>query len=474
MGKLDFTKSLVYRWRYILGYALIAIGLVSVLLFVALYLPGGISSQEMQSVAKSGAISPTNLNSVAIIDLPYHLLQKLILKIFGVSILSIKLPSIILSSLSIVAITMLLKLWFKANIGILASLIAITTGQFLFIAQDGTPSIIYIFWAALLMLLATLISRQRKFRKILAFIFFIATALSLYTPLSIYTLLALTVAVLIHPHLRYLLKQIPRKEIILGSVLSAVLLVPLVISIFIDPGAILNLIGIPIKWPDLGNNFTMLGAEYLGFNKPSGSTIMTPFFELGSMLIILIGIYYTIKNRATAQSHIIISWAIFLLPIVILNPNLINITFLPLVLMLASGLRMLLNNWYSLFPRNPYARIGGLVPLTVLVAVLIFSGADRYIHGYRYDPNIASSFSQDLKLIPQDTKDILVSTQEFSFYATVAKYNKNLQVTTYPPSVGSFLATKNSKTSIAGYAIDKIITNSKTNDSDRFYLYKKI
>lgn len=473
MIKLDITEFLMYRWRYILGYSFIAIGLISVLIFAGLYLPGGISKLEMQSVVKSSSIDLAHIGSLAITNLPYHLFQQLSLALFGVSIISIKLPSIIIAFLATTGLAILLRLWFKPNVGILASLIAITTGQFLFIAQDGTPDIIYMFWAVWLMLLATLISRQKKFRRILAFVFFVFAALSLYTPLSIYILIALISAVLLHPHLRYLLKQLPKQEITVGVIITIFLLIPLIINIFKNPGTILTLIGIPSTWPHFQENLVMLSAQYLGFAKPSGSTIMTPFFELGSTLIILIGIYYVIKNKATAQSHIILFWVVCLIPVTILNPNLTNITFLPLVLLLASGLRMLLGHWYGLFPLNPYARIGGLIPLTILVAVLVYSGADRYIHGYRYDPNIVSSFSRDIKLMPKDTKNLMVADSEINFYKVVAKHNKNINIISTPKG-NTILTTRDSRISSTEYRIDKIITNPMNEQGDRFYLYKKI
>ena len=136
MFKSHITEYKIYRWRYWIGYGMIAIGLIAVLVFAGLYLPGGISNQEMQSVVQSDAVNVTNLQTLNAINIPYHLLQQAVLAVFGVSIMSIKIPSIILAFLSAVGIVLLLRRWFKPSVGVLASLIAITTGQFLFIAQD--------------------------------------------------------------------------------------------------------------------------------------------------------------------------------------------------------------------------------------------------------------------------------------------------------------------------------------------------
>jgi hypothetical protein len=156
-----------------------------------------------------------------------------------------------------------------------------------------------------------------------------------------------------------------------------------------------------------------------------------------------------------------------------LNPDFTSITFLPLVLLLSYGLSTLLDYWYGLFPRNPYARIGGLVPIIILVSVLVLSGADRYMYGYKYDPGIVPSFSVDLKLIPKDTKNIVVASDENAFYQVVASHDKKIVVTNAPIS-DTFLATRAAKQPFTGYEINRIITIPNYNQSDRFYLYKKI
>lgn len=473
MGKHSISELYLYRWRYWFGYGLVAVGLIAVLIFAGLYAPGGISGQEMQSVIKSSSINYTDFGTFTMTNLPYHVLQQSSLAIFGVSILSIKLPSIILAFLSAIGLILLLRNWFKPRIAVLASLIAITTGQFIFIAQDGTPGIMYLFWPVLLILLASIISRKpTRFRMFFKISFCIAAAVSLYNPLSIYVLIALVTAILLHPHLRFLIRQLSKPKIIIGMIVALALSIPLIVTIITTPNLGLTLLGVPTQWPDFGANFTALGAEYLGFIKPGGTTLMTPFFELGSMLIIAIGAYYMIRTRETAKSYVIGLWILCLIPFIILNPSFTSITFLPLVILLASGLNALLTKWYGLFPRNPYARIAGLIPVIILVAVLVTSGIDRYAYGYRYDPNIVPNFSNDLKLIPSDTKNLVVSDNELEFYRVVATHNKQLVISTTPTS-DTFLVSREANRSFKNYVIKQIIVSSNSNQSDRFYLYTK-
>lgn len=472
MSKLKITDYAIYRWRYWIGYGLIAAILISVLTFTGFFLTGGISEPEMQSVVISNSINFSNLNSLAITDLPYHTLQHISIMLFGVSVFSIKLPSLILAFISIIGAIILLRIWFKPSVSVLVALIAISTGQFLFMSQDGTANGMCLVWSVSLLLIASIISRTRRFRKSLIVIFAILAVLSLYTPLSAYMLIAFACAILFHPHLRYLVKQIPNVEIVAGTILSLILITPLAISIIKNPSLGLSLLGIPTKIPDLSANIALLGAQYLGFSKPGGSTVMTPFFELGSMLIIALGVYVVAKHHTSAKSYVIAIWSLMLVPIVIVNPNLAVVTLFPMVLLLAKGLNKFISYWYELFPLNPYARVGGLIPIIILVSVLVLSGMDRYIYGYRYDPQIVPSFSRDIRIIPKDTKYLMVSSDEMAFYKVVEIRNKKITVVTTPTG-DSFLATRKIKGQFSGYNLSKIITTYTKDNGDRFYLYTK-
>lgn len=474
MGKFVISESFLYKHRYLFGYGLIIIALIASLFLVGVYLPGGLSNQEMQSIVDANKVNITSvMNTSNIINLPYYFLQHLSILLFGVSIITIKLPSLFLALLSVIGMIIILRKWFKPRIGVLAMLIAITTGQFLFIAQDGTANILYLFWPVCLLLLATMVSFSKKLKWLYITALFVVSGLSLYTPLSIYLLITMLVVALLHPRLRYILKNTPRVPMIVGIILFAIIISPLANAVLTDINYGLILAGIPTSTPNFNSNLITLGAIYFGFSKPGGMSIMTPFFELGSMLIILIGVFNVIKTGVTAKNYIIISWTICLIPLIILNPNITTITFLPLVLLLATGLSATLNYWYKLFPNNPYARIGGLIPVIVLVSVLVYSGASRFVYGYEYDPDIVTNFSNDLELIPKNTKYILATNSETPFYQVIEKHNDGPKVINTPEGE-EFLSTRKAKSDFINYKIDKIVTSSFKDDSDRFYLYKKV
>jgi hypothetical protein len=483
MGK-QISDYTLYRWRYTLGYLLIGITVIGMLVVAGCFIPGGLSQAEIQSVVTSSALpfSLAAFDPSAIINLPYHVLQHLSLNLFGVSIISVKLPSLLLGLLSALGMLLLLRMWFRQNIAILTTILVITTGQFLFVAQSGTESIVYIFWTIWLFVAAMKVSRQAKWSGLWKIVLFSVAALSLYTPLSIYILLALISAVILHPHLRYIVRRLSKPKLMVAMLCALVLVAPLGYVVARHPSVGLTLLGVPTTRPDFQANILQLLHQYFDFVSPSSGIIMTPIYGLGSMILILLGVFRLVTTKYTARSYIIATWSILLLPVLVINPSFVSVTFVPVVLLMAMGITVLLTKWYRLFPRNPYARFAGLIPLIVLVGGMVFSGVDRYMYGYLYDPQTASNFSKDLRLANSQLGDktrgattFVVAESEVAFYSVIAHHHDTVTVATDLTQ-----ATPSAATVIMSHAAHKatdpipqrIVTDATSHDADRFYIYK--
>lgn len=485
MGK-KITDYLLYRWRYILGYIIIGMTIVSLLLLAGLYVPGGLTTPEMNSTVQSHSLSLKSIsafNPESVINLPYNLMQRISTEALGVTNFSIKLPSLILGLLSAFGMILLLQMWFRRNVAVLTTVLIITTGQFLFVAQNGTPSIVYIFWSVWLLVAAMMISRQAKFMGLWKIVLFSVAALSLYTPLSIYIIVALSSAVILHPHLRYLVRQLvkARLKVTIATVCALLVMTPLIYAIVKDPSVGMTLLGIPEIMPNIKANLYELLKQYFSFATPVAGIVMSPVYSLGSVVLIILGIIRLSTTNYTARSYIITAWALLLLPVLLINPNFSTITFVPAMLLMAMGINSILRSWYQLFPKNPYARIAGLLPLTILIGGMFVSGVSRYVYNYTYNPSTASYFSQDLNLVNAQLKTadrpaatLVTSDTERPFYEIVAEYHKNITVTSAksvgqtPMTIVSHSAYKASDFPVPNH----IITNARSNDADRFYIYK--
>lgn len=469
MSKFNLANSVFYRWRYWISYGLIALSVIGAVLFAWLLMPEGISNSEEASIVAASSLPLNELWHTASPNVPFHLLQHASLSALGSTLLGVKLPALILGLLTAIGMIFLLRRWFTPGIAILASIITIATGQFLFLMQQGSPAILYLFWPTLLLLFATLIANKARFGMAWKILLAITAALSLYTPLSIYVLIALLSAIGLHPHLRYTIRKIPKIQIAGGFALSALLLIPLLLTVIKHPSIGLTLLGIPSEFPNLLSNIQNIVNQYFGFMSLGNRSILLPVFGLSSLLLIIFGLYRIVRTNQTVQSYVILSWLIMLLPVLIINPIYISIMFVPMLLLLASGLEGILRRWYDLFPLNPYARVAGLIPLIILVGSMVLFGLERFAYGYRYAPDIARNFSNDISIIP-DTPKLVVADNEQEFYKAVATYRDDLTITTEYPMDGEYATTAAARNKES--TPSSIVTTGRTDEAARFYVYK--
>lgn len=480
MARLKLTDFYTYRFRYQIGYSLIILTFVSLLVVAGLYIPGGLSDSETKSFVQTAAMDLQDNETLAIPNMPFFAAQRISIDLFGSNTFAFKLPALICAFFTGIGAVLLLRRWFRPNIAVLSTVIMITTGQFLYVAQSGAANITFIMWSVWLLLIATMITTSVRHRMFWKLIFFIAMPLSLYTPMSIYLVLAIVSAGLLHPHVRYVLKKMSWQQLFVFLSVTTVVLLPLGYLVITHPSLIIELSGAPLAWPpNIYENLKVIFQQYFNFMNPSSGNLMTPVLDLGSMALIILGAWQLYKIRYTARSYTLTAWIIVLIPILILNPLYTTVLFVPLLLLLANGLSYLLRSWYEMFPHNPYARFVGVIPLTILVGGLVTSGLYRYFDGYRYDPETATTFSHDLSLynnevLKKGIKTIVVSPSQLEFYNAVARYNPDTDITVQvfaPDTPGEYAATKDAHTKIKSTP-ERIVTTDNYKDSDRFYIYK--
>ncbi len=488
MKRPTIANISIYKWRYALTYTAVAVSFVGILLLVSLVIPGGISGREMSSIATSSALSWQNFSAEMVINLPYYALQRAIIELFGVSVLTIKLATIIIAAFSGLGLVLLLKTWFRSNVALLTALMAFTIGPFLLSAQSGNPGILYIFWPVWILYTATMVSRRARFRLIWKISLLVLVAGSLYTPLSLYVLIALISAAVLHPHLRHIVRQLNKIWLAGAACFGLIAATPLIFAVVLQPALLLRLLGVQGAI-DIGASFSQLLSQYFNFFQPSAGIIMTPVYSLPIVLIALLGLYRMFVVRHTARSYILFAWILLLIPALYINPQLISVTFVPAVLLTGYGIDFIIRSWYGLFPKNPYARVVGLIPITILIVSLAVSGIDRFMYGYLYSATPPHIFSRDVTLLASELKSnstqgvtLAVTSSEYAFYEAFKTYNSELGISTIirvsqetkaTLDYQNMIVTNAAQTTAANYPTPfMILTDGANQDADRFYLYK--
>lgn len=418
------TEWFLYKHRYRVGYALLATAVGLYLLLHTSLVPPGLGASESASIITAAHISLTELPT-NIVDLPYLLVQKFSVMFLGVTPLGVRLPSLIFGGLTALCLMFLLKRWFPRNIAMLAAIIALTSAWFIGTARLGTPVIMVPFWTSLILLAATFISQQTPHWKWWKVVLAFAAALSLYTPFMGYIFAAALVAGFSQPHLRYLIRKSTSFHMTLGTALFLLILAPLGWGLYKNPGQAWQLLAVPSNLPgplQFGQDFLQALSNIFNPYNISFGEFATPLLGLATIALLLLGGLRLLKDFHAVRSHVLLIWLAILVPIIGFNPQNLAVLMVPAFLATAIGLQLIIRYWYRLFPRNPYARVFGLLPLCLLLLSIVQFNDQRYTYGMAYSAQAHNTFSSDAFLIQQK----LASTPEGSITLVVPQTQRDL------------------------------------------------
>lgn len=417
-----------------------------------------------------------------LIDLPYRLLQKASIMIFGLSAYSVKLPSIIIGLLLGLLLILLLNRWFKSNVSLLASCLVVLSTPFLFLAGSGTPLVMLIFWPTLLLWLGSKIQGEKKPKPIYCFLFALALLLAIFTPYMLYFAIFCVFFVAIQPHLRFVVKSLPKLPLVFVGLIILAGVGTLVANTIMHPDTIMGLLF--AKTYDITHFFDNLKSGFLPvflFKGSAESVFLAPLVSLPMLALTLIGLFSTTKGFFASRNSIATLLLIFTVIITGFNPDAAIFIILPLSILVAHGLKYLLEKWYGLFPENPYARITAIFPLAILFSAMIVPSLLQYIYGYRYNPDVADRFSYDLAIVRENLSDeVLVVDEYYDFYKilensmglTVLKKEEGVSEEEMLRGVPK-IALLHNTLAMDGYELSRIITSPMREDSDIIYLYSE-
>lgn len=477
MKKRTPTSLFLYRYRFHVGFILLALAYIALLFGLPLLAPNGLSESEMASAAHSYGLQPDSVLKGDIVNLPYRTLQKLSIMLFGLNVYSVKLPSIVIGLILGLLLILLLNRWFKTNVALLASILAILSASFLFLAGSGTPLIMLVFWPTLLLWLGSKIQGVTKPKPLYCFVFAFALLASIFTPHLIYLAAFIVLFALLHPHLRFTIKTLPTVPLILTLFIILMGLAALVVAAFVNPAIIPELLLAPgLTFGGFIENVKVAFLPLFSWNTTLESQFLSPFVGLASIALAAIGLLSTTKGFFASRNSIASCLIVFTIFLAGLNPESAILILLPLSILIAHGLRYILDKWYTLFPDNPYARISGVLPIGAFMGIMIYGGITHFLYGYRYVPMVADEFNNDVTLVQENLtqgETLYVINDEISYnFLKILQENHTFTVENQIPAPDQ-LPTKYATLghqNIPG-ELNTIITSPKSDNSDRIYMY---
>ena len=473
MKKIIVSKLFLYRHRFVIGYVVLMLAFVLLLFTLPLIAQDGLSGAEMESATRSYHLSMSEPFDGSLVDLPYHALKKASINIFGLTPYAIKLPSVIIGLIFGMLLILLLNRWFKNNVSLLSSCLVVLSTPFLFLAGSGTPLIMLVFWPTLLLWLGSKIQGEKRPKPMYSFLFAIGMAMALFTPYMVYFAIFCVIFVALQPHLRFVVKSLPHLPLIFTGIIILAGIAAIILNIINQPSVIMELLahkdyGITDFIPNIITGFTPV-FQWFG---ESNTIFLAPLIGLPILALALTGLFSTTKGFFASRNSIASLLILFGIIITGLNPSAVIFLVLPLSILVAHGLKYLLEKWYGLFPENPYARVSALFPLIILFGFVIIPGLLQYINGYHYNSSVASQFDYSLDIIRHTlTDETLVAEENYDFYKILEDTGGLKVVENVKSAETEKVAILKTQTSNANYVLSQIITSPMKENSDIIYLY---
>ena len=424
--KKAVQNSLLYRYRYLLASIILALLAAFICVYRFWNLPSGVSNVEMRSAVASSNISIASFldGDGSLVNLPWSLLQGLSINLFGLSAMSLRLPAVLLTLLTIALIIWLIRRISRPNLAMMAGLLLVSSSFVI----SMTRSLGY----------GAMFSTGRA-RWLSAIGLTIVGAALCYMVAGPYLLLALVVGVLIHPRVRLAIRSNKR---IFGVMLAGLLILvaPLwlsAISLFIGKTAGNNVAEIinlgNFSWSNIGNFF----ASLVGLHPDIVGGLVVPVVSFVGLAMAVIGLVYLLATaHSSVRSYSLVIFIVAVFAMGLFNPRFVYLLFIPIVVLQTLCLAYITDSWYGLFPNNPYARVFAILPLAVLIGSLCSTDIGRYFNAISYNKNVVYDYNRTLpqltEYINNHNNDQLVivpaSELEQDFYEILTRKNDNVSV----------------------------------------------
>lgn len=393
-----FEKITLYDARYRIGYGLlIGLGLFLLVFRLGSLLPG-LSGPEVTS-AQTSTVSDIRQNPI---NAPYRLLQGASVKVFGATDWAVRLPSVMFGVLTIFALFVFLRRLYGERIAIMGSLLVGFSSFFLIYARLGTPSIMMAWAIAALLAVGAWILTSEKITSRHIISAAVVGSVALYVPFGWLWLLLIILAK--PKELINTIKQ-GNNFAIAGFVLILLAAIGPIAFAASQNTALLKDF---VLWPDvvpnlrafLGNIVRVLLAPFWRDTLADPVTHLgnLPLLDIFSSAMVILGGLTLLFKPTLARTRVLI---------IILTVSVISIAatrdrgafamlIVPFAVLGAVGLHRLLGEWYEMFPKNPFARVGALAPVAIVLLMAVYYQLHRTYVAWPRNPDVKASYNQKL------------------------------------------------------------------------------
>lgn len=373
---LRLTRTIRIIQKHAFGGALIVTGLFLAVAFLS-RLPAGSAAVEHIAATDAASWQAMSDNPIYI---PYKIVVFAVIQISH-SILAVRAVSLLVFIATAAALYYALKHWHTKAVALLTTSLFATNALVLGVSRFGTPLVTVFGW----FLFAALLLWQvhGKSNKIIPTTMLVATASLLYIPgapwfFGIFLFFY-------WKRFKRAFSGVKTGSIVIGTSLGLIIALPLLIGFIRNPNTAVEWLLLPPTF-SLRNIYTSLlevPSAYI-YKFPSAPLINVarlPIFDLASGFLFLIGLHAYRKKMQLDRTRLMIAIAVVACVIGALGQAVIAaVLLLPFGFsIIAAGIEYLIDEWYGVFPKNPFARSFGLLVVSAVVLFGMYYQLTRFL-----------------------------------------------------------------------------------------------
>jgi len=365
-------------WRPLLDWLIVILAVAGLLLYhLFTLLPYPSTAESLSKLAAS------NFHTIEAnpLFLPYKLVQYLFIVSGHDSLVYMRLVSVIFAAGAVALMYYVLKQWHTSRIALMGMFLFASSSWFLVYARTASPTIMYVSLIAVLAYGAW--ARKTKRAAMALLLGAIIAASLMYIPGLIWFVIG---AVIWQRQQISIYAKKAAKTLPLAVTLFVVLLVPLVIALAQHPELIKQLFGLPTTITshlplDFVKNIVHSANRLLlhGPTDASGGVVGIALLDAFIIMMGLLGVYAYIFRRKLDRAKMLGGMLVIGTILACLGGPVNLLVIMPIIYIIAAaGIAFLLQQWLTVFPRNPLARSIGVVLIVLLVAVTSAYHIKRY------------------------------------------------------------------------------------------------
>jgi len=379
---------------------LLWIGSIGTLLFIGFYHLESITSSKLspEEIASLSQAKSARLILDNPLWLPYKVGEFLVLKSGHASIYLYRAVPAAFGILLVLLFYALARYWFSPKIAWMATLMLATSTLFLGYSRLALPDILLPLALLSLLGCAWWVNGTRHIN-ITLLVVTITLAAVMYIPGLIWFVGLAALAK--KRHIRLAFKKIPLPSLIIFTLCGIALVAPLAYAFMLHPMLLRDWIALPANFTPFETlrDFVFVPTSLIvrALPDPIHNLGRLPYLDILTITLAALGTYSYLIRFNLVRTRAMIGAAVISWLLIAFSNTVSMVLILPLVyLTVAAGIMLLLQQWYTVFPRNPLARNIGVFLILSVISISIFYNFSRYFVAWANSPVTKISFSETL------------------------------------------------------------------------------